>query len=64
MSESLCMDTIMSIKILQVTLGVLQGPQRTVVSYYSVNKLTEQSVMSCVATLTAVMRWACSLPQQ
>lgn len=35
------MDTVMSVKILQVTLGVLQSPQRTVESYYSVKNLIE-----------------------
>lgn len=57
------LDTVASNKTAQVTLGVLQKPQSTIVNYYCIVNcyyfvsLVVQSVMTCIATLSAVMRW-------
>lgn len=57
------LDTVASNKTAQVTLGVLQQPQSTIVNYYCVVNcyyfvsLVVPSVMTCIATLSAVMRW-------
>lgn len=57
------LDTVASNKTAQVTLGVLQKPQSTIVNYYCIVNcyyfvsLVVPSVMTCIATLSAVMRW-------
>lgn len=57
------LDTVASNKTAQVTLGVLQQPQSTIVNYYCIVNcyyfvsLVVPSVMTCIATLSAVMRW-------
>lgn len=57
------LDTVASNKTAQVTLGVLQKPQSTLVNYYCIVNcyyfvsLVVPSVMTCIATLSAVMRW-------
>lgn len=63
MLDTLYMVAVASSKTAQVTLGELQQPQSTIVNYYCIVNcyyfvsLVVPSVMTCIATLSAVMRW-------